>query len=259
MSVAPSWVSVFLDVAPASWETLPAFWAAVSGTTLSPPRGAASEFRTLVPASGDDHLRVQRRGADDPGPTRLHLDLHVTDAGPAAATAVDLGAAVVHRSEHGYVVLRSPGGLTLCFVHHPASRRSAATTWTSSEGRRHRSQVDQACLDVPPDAYDAEVSFWAALTGWETRASTTLPCFTSLVRPEGQPVRLLLQRLDEAAPGASATAHPDLATDDRPAEVARHVALGARVLAEHPWWTVLAVPDGLAYCVTDRAPLPSPA
>lgn len=48
--------------------------------------------------------------------------------------------------------------------------------------------------------------------------------------------------------------HLDLGTPDRPAEVARHVALGGRVLDVEEFWTVLADPAGLRYCVTDRDP-----
>ena len=63
---------------------------------------------------------------------------------------------------------------------------------------------------------------------------------------------LLLQRLDE--PDGTVRAHLDVGTPDRGAEVERHVALGARVLATEEFWTVLADPAGLAYCVTDRDP-----
>ena len=55
----PSWVSAFLDLAPAAWECGIAFWAQASGTSVSPLRGDDREFGSLLPASGDDHLRVQ--------------------------------------------------------------------------------------------------------------------------------------------------------------------------------------------------------
>lgn len=49
-------------------------------------------------------------------------------------------------------------------------------------------------------------------------------------------------------------AHLDLGTDDRPAELERHRALGAEVVAEQAFWSVLRDPAGLAYCITDRDP-----
>ncbi|MDF9715719.1 hypothetical protein INN71_09895 [Nocardioides sp. ChNu-153] len=243
----PFWVSAFLDVAPAHWDRVPAFWAAVSGSTLSVPRGDANEFTTLVPPGGHDHLRAQRvaTGPAD-APTRLHLDLHVPDPGRAARRAVGLGARVVHRSEHGYVVLDSPGGLPFCLVAHPAALRTPPVAWPGG-----RSLVDQVCLDAPAALHDDEAAFWGALTGWPARPSD-LRGFTALHRPAGQPLRLLVQAVDDDRPRV--TAHLDVACDDREAEVARHVALGAEVRDRRQWWSVLADPSGAPYCVVDRTP-----
>jgi hypothetical protein len=120
-------------------------------------------------------------------------------------------------------------------------------TWPTG----HRSLLDQVCLDVGPGAFDGEVAFWAALTGWEPTTSRSTGEFVPLTRPGHQPWRFLLQRThDEQAAGA----HLDLGTDDRPAEVERHVALGARVDGEHAHWTVLRDPVGTPYCITDRDP-----
>ncbi|WP_307199236.1 VOC family protein [Nocardioides zeae] len=246
----PFWVSAFLDVDAAHRETVPAFWAAVSGHRLSPPRGDADEFATLVPPTGHDHLRVQR--VDDPGtgaPTRIHLDLHVPDPARAADRAVALGAEVVHRSPHGYVVLRSPGGLVFCCVAHAACLRAPAATWSDGSS----SAVDQVCIDAPAHLVDAERRFWADLTGWAPQASSVSTAFSSLRRPEGQPIRLLLQRVEDDRPAV--TAHLDVACSDRAAETARHRALGAELVAERERWTVLRDPSGAAYCLTDRDPV----
>jgi hypothetical protein len=42
--------------------------------------------------------------------------------------------------------------------------------------------------------------------------------------------------------------HLDLAGPDVPAEVARHVALGATVVRVFPTWTMLQDPAGREYC-----------
>ncbi|WP_194288972.1 MULTISPECIES: VOC family protein [unclassified Nocardioides] len=246
----PTWATAFLDLAPGAAERVVPFWCAVTGYALSPWRGEHDEFATLLPPDGaDDHLCVQRLGRLDTGPWRVHLDLTVAapgeDVGPAAVRAVALGARVQAGPE-GYAVLSSPGGFVFCLVSHPGARRAAPATWPGG----HRSVLDQVCLDVPAELWEAECAFWAALTGWELRESD--PEFRHLVRPEGFPVRVLLQRLDDPAPAVSA--HLDLAADDRAAEVARHETLGARVLATCAQWTVLADPVGTAYCVTDRRP-----
>ena len=244
MSTSPFWVSAFLDFAPGDFEPAVAFWQGVTGYTLSDRRGVDGAFATLVPSDGDDYLRVQRL---EDGDGRVHLDLHVESPTIAAEAAIELGAHVLMRHEQGYVVLRSPGGFVFCFVRHHASRRPAPATWPGG----HRSAVDQICLDLPPEHHRAEVTFWQVLTGWELQDSVS-PEFSRLHPPADQPLRWLLQRLDD--PGGEVRAHLDLATDDREAEAARHVALGARIVRGHEHWTVMADPVGTTYCITGRTP-----
>jgi len=100
----------------------------------------------------------------------------------------------------------------------------------------------------PPEAgFEAEAAFWAALTGWPRR--TDLPEFDYLQPPAGMPLRLLLQRTG----GTAAGMHLDFACDDVPAEVARHVELGAVVMRRMPdGWTTLRDPVRREYCVTAR-------
>ncbi len=224
------WMTGFLDTPSRAAEP---FWQAVTGSGLSARRGPDGEFATLLPGRGDAYLRVQVVGD---GPARAHLDLHVEDVPGQAARAVALGAAAV-LDEADLVVLRSPAGLLFCLVawHGEAVRPAGG-----------RSLVDQMCLDVPVDGFDAEADFWAELTGWPRRPGSR-PEFDFLVRPDGMPLRLLLQRVD-GPPGM----HLDLACTDRPAEVAWHEELGAEVVAVHERWTTLRDPAGRLYCVTDR-------
>lgn len=238
-------MSAFLDLAPGTFDAGARFWSRVTGYDVSPRRGERDEFATLVPGDGDDFLRVQEL---EHGTGGVHLDLHVASPVQEADRAVALGAQVRHRSEHGYVVLDSPGGMTFCFVGHPASRRPGAATWPGG----HRSLVDQVCLDIPPSSYDGECTFWRDLTRESLRASSVSIQFQSLTRSAGQPLRLLLQRLDDEQDRV--TAHLDLAADDRAAETARHEELGAVVVGRHGRWTVLADVGGAAYCITDRDP-----
>jgi len=244
MITAPFWVSAFLDLAPADLDRAVEFWQGVTGYRLSERRGADGELATLLPPDGDDYLRVQRLGE---GPGRIHLDLHVEEPRIASEAAIELGAHVLVRHELGYVVLRSPGGFTFCLVRHQASARPAPATWPDG----NRSVVDQVCLDLPPDRYDAELAFWQGLTGWEPSPSIS-PEFSRLLTPDAMPLRWLIQRLDD--PGGPVAAHLDLACDDRDAETARHEALGATVARVHQDWTVLTDPVGTPYCITRRKP-----
>ena len=245
---APFWISAFLDLPATSYDGGVRFWSEVTGYAVSAPRGEHREFATLVPDDGDDFLRVQR--VQD-GPGGVHLDLHVADPRASADGATALGATEV--ADRGYVVMRSPGGFTFCFVTHPAARRPLPLVHDDGTG----SIVDQVCLDIPAASYAEESAFWAALTGWEHQDLEAAPEFTRLVRPSGQPLHLLLQLLDETS--GPVRAHLDLAADDWAAEVRRHVLLGARLDAEGRGWTVLRDPAGAAYCITGRAPAPGRA
>ncbi len=68
-------------------------------------------------------------------------------------------------------------------------------------------------------------------------------------------VRLGLQRSDQPRPARNLV-HFDLGTDERAAEVARLVELGAEEVEEHVHpgmaWTILRDPEGNEFCVGSR-------
>lgn len=234
-------MSAFIDVPTSGFESSVTFWSAVSGCSPSTRRGADEEFLTLVPATGDAHLRMQRVGDGAP---RIHLDLHVPDPRAAADRAVALGAVEV--ADEGHVVMRSPGGLTFCFVAHPAAEVAPPMRWPDGS----RSILDQVCIDIPQASFEGEAAFWQSLLDWPHVGSSYAE-FERLDRPEGQALRVLLQRVRDDGP---VRAHLDLACSSREREMLRHVGLGARVVADHDAWTVMADPAGMAYCLTDRSP-----
>ena len=241
-----SWLSAFADVPEPQVPAALEFWAAVTGSS---PREAAGDHDEYLPLAGDGEdpylwLQRVRRPALSGG---WHPDLYVADPAVAARRATELGAGVV-REVPGLIVLGTPAGQPFCLVRHEGERRRARPRrWPDGQ----HSLLDQICLDIPAPAFDAECEFWAALTGWPRgRASGE---FVNLVRPASVPVRILLQRLGSDDPGP-ARAHADLACDDRPAEVHRHVELGAEPVRVAEHWTTLRDPAGLVYCVTDRDP-----
>ena len=232
---APPWIQVFLDVPVADLEAAVDFWSAVTCWEPSERRGEDGQFLTLLPAAGSAYVKVQAVE----GPAGVHLDLDSADRPDAVERARRLGATAAW-TYHDVEVMRSPGGFTFCQTlldGSPELLRDGSTV------------LDQVCLDVPAVHWEAEVAFWASLTGREPQVGT-LPQFVRLV--EDGRLRLLLQRLDE--PGGRVRAHPDLATADRPADTDRHVALGAVVRGVHDFWTVLTAPGGQVYCLTDRDP-----
>ncbi len=235
------WLSVFIDVPAPDFESSSGFWSAVSDCSPSTRRGGDEEFLTLVPAVGDAHVRMQRVGD---APPRIHLDVHVTHPREAAERAVALGAIEV--ADHGYVVMRSPGGFDFCFVASPAQRAAPPASWPGGSC----SIIDQVCLDIPRSDFEGEAAFWQALLQWPLVGSSYAE-FERLVRPDGQALRVLLQRVDDGGP---VRAHLDLACSSRESELRRHLGLGAELVAEREQWTVLRDPAGMAYCLTDRPP-----
>jgi hypothetical protein len=231
------WMHLFLDTpspdAARSWS----YWADVTGSSVSAVRGEHAQFATLLPAHGDGWLKVQ---AVDKGAGGVHVDIDTDDRAAFVARARDLGA-TVQATYHDVVVLRSPAGIVFC-----------ATVGESGSVDRHVDALaDQACLDIPPAQFAAEVAFWRDLTGWVASEIRDDDEFVSLRRPPEMPVRILLQRRDDDTP---ASAHVDFATEDRPEETERHVRAGGEVVSVHRQWTVMRDPVGRIYCLTDRDP-----
>ncbi|MFF3641270.1 VOC family protein [Streptomyces sp. NPDC002564] len=238
------WAYAFVDRPRDRFPEACAFWAAVTGSRPSPPRGPAGEFVTLLPEGpADAHLKAQ--AVDGPG--GAHLDLAVDDLATTTAGARALGAAPVH-AEDGLEVLRSPGGVLFCLVPW-AGEQSRPAPVTAPDGSVSR--LDQVCLDLPAEAFDAEAEFWTALTGWDS-APGAHPEFHVLAPPAELPVRILLQRLAAPAP---ATAHLDLACTDPSATRAGHERHGATFVAPGADWLVMRDPAGGIYCLTGRDPV----
>ena len=240
------WLTAFIDRPAGSFDRATSFWLAVTGSTLSPRRGETGQFATLVPADGDAYLRVQR--VDD-GVGGSHLDLHVGDVDAQAGAAIDEGAHEESRRP-GLVILTSPAGFRFCVVRYHGEVTRPAPQRFDDAG--HLALVDQLCLDIPADRFERECEFWARLTGWARRHSTVRPEFDYLDRPDGLPLRLLLQRRDDS--DGPSRGHLDIASDDVDGLVRRHTELGASTAARFEHWTAMVDPAGLPYCVTARDP-----
>ena len=235
MSIRPAWLQLFLDTPVADVERAVTFWSAVTGWAPSERRGEDGQFLTLVPRQGSAYVKVQTVE----GPAGIHLDLDSTDRPAMVERAAELGA--THAWTYQDVeVMRSPGGLAFCLTvvdGEPVLVRDGSTV------------LDQVCIDIPSAHWDTEVAFWAGLTGREPQVGAR-PEFVRLV--EDDRPRILLQRLDEV--DGTVRAHPDLASADREADTDAHLALGARLVSVHDFWTVLVAPGGQVYCLTDRDP-----
>lgn len=187
------WSTAFLDVDARSQARAEEFWAAVTDSTLSSRRGPDGEFVTLVPASGDAYLRLQRVRS---GPGGVHLDLHADDPDDLARRALELGASAdLPHPDLPRLGLRSPGGFSWCAV--PWNGEAVVPPPVAVPGGGE-ARLDQIALDIPADRWAAEVAFWTTLTGWTLTPSARYPEFSFLTAPGPAPLRLLLQRLGGA-------------------------------------------------------------
>ena len=238
-----TWLTAFIDRNESTFDDSLRFWEAATATEASPPRGQLGEFVTLQPSQGHAHLRAQRT---TDGSNGTHLDLHVTDPESAVEEAVALGASPPNTGTLG---VRSPGGLTMCFVADEGHRDV-----TPPDVLDPPCVVDQVCVDIPADLFETEITFWEALTGWPLHRSP-LAEFAYLERQPQLPLRLLLQRLGADDAGLGVRAHLDLSTgDERERVTARHEGLGATTHFTGRYWTTLTDPSGTEYCLTMRDP-----
>ena len=112
-----------------------------------------------------------------------------------------------------------------------------------------------AILDLEPASYDAALTFWRDVTGWEVSpARGEVGEFVSLVPPTGDR-HLLVQRLGSGR----SRIHLDVHVADPRAAAERALALGGREVADLGY-VVMASPGGFPFClVTHRASEPAPA
>lgn len=242
MSTAPRWITAFVDVPDAQFEATVQFWAEALAAKVSPARGVHDEFVTVIPASGDPVLKLQKLHA---GPARVHLDLHVDDVAAATQQALAAGATLVaDADELGYAVLRSPAGLAFCFVDHPAA--AAPAPGVHKDGTR--CFLEQVMLDVPEPEFAAETAFWATITGWAFhRARGKHAEFGWFEQPRTMPIRLMAQQIGEGA----ARLHLDVRVSDLEAGAAMLERAGARPTGDGgEFWQVMHDPAGTVFCAS---------
>ena len=228
---------MILNIPADSWAAGLGFWEASTGWTADQSSATLHGDRILG-GTGGSWLTLERTG-EVPG---VRLRVEGRHAALMIPRAVDCGATWAPDD----ISLLSPGGFPFRVVQRVGSHVVP---------RGGQAVLDQACLDIPADLFDDECAFWTSLTGRDLEHGGH-PEFAFLGGdPEHASLRLLLQRLDDAAP--SVTAHPEFAVADRRAEVDRHRAFGAEDVETFKSWTVMRAPDGRLYCLTDRGPVTS--
>ncbi|TDE88823.1 glyoxalase/bleomycin resistance/dioxygenase family protein [Occultella glacieicola] len=110
----------------------------------------------------------------------------------------------------------------------------------------HRSRIGVVLIDHPADRYPEAARFWAAATGGSATGDPAAEQPYEHLAALGGDVSLYLQRTGTGTPPG---VHLDIETDDVPAETARLLELGARVVVEHDEYRVLTDPGGLVFCI----------
>lgn len=111
----------------------------------------------------------------------------------------------------------------------------------------HRSRIGVVLIDHPAASYDAAATFWAGATGHERAGETpgSDHPFEGLADLPGG-IQVALQTLGgDTRPRV----HLDIETDDVEAEIARVVALGAKLVEQREGYAILSDPGGVVFCV----------
>src|SRR3954466_1832796 len=110
MSQPVLWTHAFIDRPLGQFGPACEFWAAVTNTRLSQPRGEQREFVTLLPEDAEACVKVQGVVSGEGG---AHVDFAVANVPGFVESALRLGAGLVAEHAH-WAVLGSPAGQSFC-------------------------------------------------------------------------------------------------------------------------------------------------
>jgi hypothetical protein len=105
----------------------------------------------------------------------------------------------------------------------------------------HRSRIGIVLVDHPEETYEKCLAFWAGVQGVKP-----IPDGPYAGVGEVGSLNLEVQRTGSGTPPR---VHLDIESDDVPAEVARLVALGAKVVDEREGYVIMQDPGGVVFCV----------
>ena len=108
----------------------------------------------------------------------------------------------------------------------------------------HKSRIGCIVVDCETDDLTGAFAFWSNALGCDGAIDDDGK-YAVLKAPDGQP-KLLLQRVTHTS-----RVHLDIETDDKEAEAARLVALGARRHEDYPRWIIMEAPTGHRFCLVD--------
>ena len=110
----------------------------------------------------------------------------------------------------------------------------------------HKSRLSALGIDSQVEDIEEANLFWSQALGYAcTAEEDSADKYADLQTPSGQ-LDILVPKVEHPS-----RVHLDLETDDKEAEVARLVALGAREVERFPSWIVMEAPTGHRFCVVN--------
>ena len=106
----------------------------------------------------------------------------------------------------------------------------------------HKQRIGVVCIDCQTSDLTEPVAYWSAMLGMKPEIDEGGK-YASFDGHEGRP-RVLLQAVDHAP-----RVHLDIETDDKEAEAARLIALGAKEVTRIKSWIVMEAPTGHRFCL----------
>ncbi|MGH8427233.1 MAG: VOC family protein [Gammaproteobacteria bacterium] len=109
----------------------------------------------------------------------------------------------------------------------------------------HHSRLCAVLIDCKIDDVDEAAGFWGEALGRpvDHKHPGSRGNYRMLETPPDEPI-VQIQKVKHES-----RVHVDIETDDIPAEVARLMNLGAKVMEELPRWVVMQAPTGQRFCV----------
>jgi predicted enzyme related to lactoylglutathione lyase len=109
----------------------------------------------------------------------------------------------------------------------------------------HQSRLCAVLIDCKTTDVDEAAAFWAQALGRpvDLEHPGSRGSYRMLQSPPDEPI-VQIQRVEHES-----RAHIDIESDDIPAEVARLVKLGAKVVERLERWVVMQAPTGQRFCV----------
>ena len=110
----------------------------------------------------------------------------------------------------------------------------------------HKSRLTALVIDSQVEDIEEANVFWSRALGYAFSAEEESADKYAQLQTPADHLEILVQKVEHPS-----RVHLDIETDDKEAEVARLVELGAREVERFPRWIVMEAPTGHRFCVVN--------